>query len=37
MDVPLPVAAEDARDSLGELCNVLAGNLKPLLPQGVGL
>lgn len=28
---------EGARDSLGELCNVLAGNLKPLLPPGVGL
>jgi chemotaxis protein CheX len=37
MGVPAPVAAEDARDSLGELCNVLAGNLKPLLPHGVGL
>ena len=37
MQIPAPVAAEDARDSLGELCNVLAGNLKPLLPHGVGL
>lgn len=37
MGVPGPVAAEDARDGLGELCNVLAGNLKPLLPHGVGL
>ena len=37
MDASAPVAAEDARDSLGELCNVLAGNLKPLLPPGVGL
>jgi chemotaxis protein CheX len=37
MDIPAPVASEDARDSLGELCNVLAGNLKPLLPHGVGL
>ena len=37
MQIPAPVASEDARDSLGELCNVLAGNLKPLLPPGVGL
>jgi chemotaxis protein CheX len=37
MQLPAPVAPEDARDSLGELCNVLAGNLKPLLPHGVGL
>jgi len=28
---------EDARDGLGELANMLAGNLKPLLPPGVGL
>lgn len=37
MQIPAPVDSEDARDSLGELCNVLAGNLKPLLPPGVGL
>ncbi len=37
MELPAPIAAEDARDSLGELCNVLAGNLKPILPAGVGL
>ena len=37
MSLPSPIAVEDARDGLGELCNVLAGNLKPLLPQGVGL
>lgn len=37
MQIPAPVSTEDARDSLGELCNVLAGNLKPLLPHGVGL
>ena len=37
MQTAAPVASEDARDSLGELCNVLAGNLKPLLPSGVGL
>ncbi len=32
-----PVRVDDARDGLGELTNVLAGNLKPLLPPGVGL
>jgi len=37
MGLPSPVEAEDARDTLAELCNVLAGNLKPLLPPGVGL
>jgi len=37
MGLPAPIEAEDARDSLAELCNVLAGNLKPLLPPGVGL
>lgn len=36
MGLPAP-APEDVRDSLGELCNVLAGNLKPLLPPGAGL
>jgi len=29
--------ADDVRDALGEVANVLAGNLKPLLPRGVGL
>ena len=29
--------SDDIRDGLGELANVLAGNLKPLLPRGVGL
>jgi chemotaxis protein CheX len=37
MGLPSPIVAEDAWDSVGELCNVLAGNLKPILPQGVGL
>ena len=37
MQIPGPVAVGDARDSVAELCNVLAGNLKPLLPPGVGL
>jgi CheY-specific phosphatase CheX len=32
-----PVDPEDVRDGLGELANVVAGNLKPLLPPGVGL
>ncbi len=32
--LPSPVCAEDARDGLGEICNILAGNLKPLLPSG---
>jgi len=36
MDIAEPTA-EDARDGLGELTNVLAGNLKPLLPPGVGI
>ena len=36
MDLPDPTS-EDARDGLGELANVLAGNLKPLLPQGVSI
>jgi len=37
MGTPAPIAVEDARDALGELCNVLAGNLKPLLPPGARL
>jgi CheY-specific phosphatase CheX len=36
MGVPEPTPT-DARDGLGELTNVLAGNLKPLLPPGVGI
>jgi len=35
--LPQPVSAEDARDGLGELCNILAGNFKPLLPRGTTL
>jgi hypothetical protein len=37
MSLTPPVTLDDARDGLGELTNVLAGNLKPLLPPGVGL
>lgn len=37
MSLVPPIALDDARDSLGEIVNVLAGNLKPLLPGGVGL
>jgi len=32
-----PIDPEDVRDGLGELTNMIAGNLKPLLPPGVGL
>ena len=32
-----PLAPADVRDGLGELANVVAGNLKALLPRGVGL
>lgn len=28
---------DDVKDGLGEVANVLAGNLKPILPPGVGL
>ena len=37
MSLEPPVGLDDARDGLGELTNVVAGNLKPLLPTGVGL
>ena len=37
MTLDPPVDPEDVRDGLGELANVIAGNLKPLLPPGVGL
>jgi chemotaxis protein CheX len=33
-----PIAFDDdARDAIGELTNILGGNLKPLLPHGVAL
>jgi CheY-specific phosphatase CheX len=37
MSIQPPISPDDTRDGLGELTNVLAGNLKPLLPPGVGL
>ena len=37
MGLPPPVPPEYARDAIGELCNILAGNLKPLLPPGIGV
>ncbi len=37
MSIQPPISADDTRDGLGELTNMLAGNLKPLLPPGVGL
>lgn len=37
MSLTPPIALDDARDGLGELTNLIAGNLKPLLPPGVGL
>ena len=37
MPLPPPLSLEDARDGLGELTNMIAGNLKPLLPPGVSL
>src|SRR5262245_27358814 len=37
LPVAPPVSPEDARDGLGELANMIAGNLKPLLLPGVSL
>ncbi len=37
MSLEAPISGEDARDGLGEVTNMLAGNLKPFLPPGVGL
>lgn len=37
MSLPSPITPEDARDGLGELANVIAGNLKPIPPIGVAL
>ena len=36
--IPRPEAVnDDVRDAMGELTNILGGNLKPLLPHGVAL
>jgi len=37
MSLTPPIEPNDAHDALGELTNVIAGNLKPLLPPGVGV
>ena len=37
MPITPPATVEDALDGLGELTNVIAGNLKPALPSGVVL
>jgi chemotaxis protein CheX len=38
MGIPLPTAIDDdVRDAMGELANMVAGNVKSVLPRGVGL
>ena len=37
LPVDHPISRDEAHDGLGELTNVIAGNLKPLLPGGVSL
>ena len=38
MRMTQPIALDDdARDAMGELTNILAGNLKPILPHGIAL
>jgi chemotaxis protein CheX len=38
MSIDAPAAInDDVRDALGELANMLAGNLKSVLPHGIGL
>ena len=38
MNVPPPASFDDdVRDAIGEITNIIAGNLKPLLPHGVVL
>ena len=38
MSIPLPSSiTDDVRDAMGELANMLAGNLKSVLPHGIGL
>ncbi len=36
-DEPASRVNEDVRDAMGELANMIAGNLKPVLPRGVHL
>jgi chemotaxis protein CheX len=37
MQLAPPLSIDDVRDGVGEVANVIAGNLKALLPSGVGL
>jgi chemotaxis protein CheX len=38
MGLPLPTSFDDdVRDAIGEITNIVGGNMKPLLPHGVGL
>jgi len=37
MPMASPVSIADVHDGLGEIANMIAGNLKPLLPPGVTL
>jgi chemotaxis protein CheX len=38
MGVPLPCSFDDdVRDSMGEITNIIGGNMKPILPHGVAL
>jgi chemotaxis protein CheX len=38
MGVPRPTCFDDdVRDAMGEITNIIGGNMKPILPHGVGL
>ena len=37
LPLPPPLEMDDVRDGIGELANMIAGNLKAQLPRGVGL
>ena len=37
MPLTPPLSREDTHDGLGELTNMIAGNLKPMLPPGISL
>ena len=38
MRIPLPAAFDDdVRDAVGELVNIIGGNLKPILPRGIAI